>query len=227
MRNSVLPGTTVVPTSACRDAGERQQGIGVAGFVRQGRRVGLARGVGRARVVQVGLRSAQCGVGGIEHGLRDKTGAQQLGVALLLAARQFEIGLCLRDARLGRVDVARQRRLLAADHAAFGGEVAIVEQHQRLTTLDLVADVHVDLLHRGRDARGQRQRHARLQGAGADDALGHRALRRLDDRHCDRPSEAPVGGTRSEHQYETGDERRDEESVSFHWHVTSGALQAR
>jgi len=134
----------------------------------------------------------------------------------LLAARQLELGLRLGDARLGRVDVARQRRLLGADHTAFGSEVAIVELHERLTAPNLVAYVHVDLLHRGRDARGQRHRHARLQGAGADDALGHRALHGLDDRHCDSPSEVPIAGPRCDHQHEADDERRDAPLASFH-----------
>lgn len=160
-------------------------------------------------------------------GLRNEAGAQQLGVALLPAARQFELGLRLGDARPGRVGIARQRVLLAADHTAFGGEVAIVEQHERLAAPDLVADVHIDLPHRGRDARGQRHRHARLQRAGADDTLGHRTLHGLDDRHRHGAPEAPVRGAGRDHQDETSNERRDEQLASFHRHATSGALWTR
>jgi hypothetical protein len=85
-------------------------------------------------------------------------------------------GLC-------RLDVARQRLLLAADHAAPRGQIAIVEHGEQPAALDCIADVGIELPHGCRDARGERDRDARLHRAGAGHLHRDRTLRGLDDRH--------------------------------------------
>jgi hypothetical protein len=111
----------------------------------------------------------------------------------LLAAREIELGLCLGNSRLGGIEVARQRHLLATDHATPRGQVAVVEHGQFLTALDRIADIGAKLPDRCGEARGNGHRHPRLQGAGPHDALAHLALHRFDGRYCDGAPKAHVG----------------------------------
>jgi hypothetical protein len=139
--------------------------------------IGLAGGERGAGVVEAGAGRKQRGVRRVEDGLGDEAAAQQVLVALLLDRREVEIRLRAGDAGAGRLHLLVEGLLLTPDGGAAGGKIPVVQRDEHLAGLHAVAHVGGDRNDGGGDARGKRDGHAGLHGAGT--AHAHRDAARF------------------------------------------------